>query len=351
MQLTDYLSECRDLVRDELHAIFPPDSWQTGGLYKLMLEYPLRYGKALRPALSIAVCRALGGCLHAILPSAAVLELYHNAFLQHDDFCDYSESRRGEPTLWRKYGAPIAVNVGDGMLAIAIQPLLDNIERLGLGKALRILQIISRMARESAEGQMIELDWVRSAIWGQTDEEYVRLVYKKSAWYSFVAPVMVGAVAAGLSDIEVSKLGRMTIPLGIAFQIQDDVLNLSADAGTYGKDYCGDLWEGKHTLILIHSLRSASPDDRLRALEILRKRQPSDQCTNSSLNEVKSPEEVTYLRELIDHCQSLGYARDVAQKYANRFQRNLCRISRGWAPSVHRDFLHGLSEFTVRRTH
>ena len=121
------------------------------------------------------------------------------------------------------------------MLAVAIQPLLDNIERVGLGKALKILHIVSRMARETAEGQMIELDWVRSANWVHDDGEYVRLVYKKSAWYSFVAPIMVGAVAAGLPDAEIGKLGRMAIPAGIAFQILDDILNLSANSDTYGR--------------------------------------------------------------------------------------------------------------------
>jgi geranylgeranyl diphosphate synthase type II len=350
MQLTDYLSECRELVRDELRTMLPPDTQRTGGLYELMLNYPLRYGKALRPAISIAICRAFGGCLSAVLPTAAVLELYHNAFLVHDDIEDCSDRRRGEPTLNRQYGTPIAVNVGDGMLALAIQPLLNNIERVGLGKALRILEIIARMARETAEGQMIELNWVRSAKWVHSDSDYVRLVYKKSAWYSFVAPMMVGAVAAGLANFEVRKLGHMTIPLGIAFQIQDDVLNLATDMHEYGKDHCGDLWEGKHTLILIHALRTASEDDRLAALKILEKPQPDDQ-ENMAGTERKSHQDVLFLRDLIERCHSIHYARDTAQQYANLFRRNLCAHSRTWPPSIHRDFFYELADFTVNRTH
>src|SRR5262249_22316416 len=332
-------------------TMLPQDTQRTGGLYELMLNYPLRYGKALRPAISIAICRAFGGCLSAVLPTAAVLELYHNAFLVHDDIEDCSDRRRGEPTLNRQYGMPIAVNVGDGMLALAIQPLLDNIERVGLGKALRILKIIARMARETAEGQMIELNWVRSAKWVHSDSNYVRLVHKKSAWYSFVAPIMVGAVAAGQVDFAVRKLGHMTIPLGIAFQIQDDVLNLAADMHTYGKDPFGDLWEGKHTLILIHALRTASADDRLTALKILGKPQPSDQANVTSCSNCKSHEDVLFLRDLIERCRSIHYARDTAQQYANLFRRKLHAHSRTWPPSVHRDFLHELAEFTVNRTH
>ena len=75
---------------DEIRAILPADGRNTGGLYSLMLDYPLRDGKALRPALAIAVCRAGGGSLAAVLPTAAVLELYHNAFLIHDDIEDQS---------------------------------------------------------------------------------------------------------------------------------------------------------------------------------------------------------------------------------------------------------------------
>jgi len=355
--LTIYLKACRDLVQKELQGMLPRDSSRTGGLYKLMLEYPLRHGKALRPALSIAVCRARGGSLSAVLPTATVLELYHNAFLVHDDVEDQSEVRRSEPTLHRQYGLPIAVNVGDGMLAVAMQPLLDNIERVGLGKALKILQIVSRMARETAEGQMIELDWVRSANCIHGDADYVRLVYKKSAWYSFVAPIMVGAVAAGLPDTEVKQLGRISIPLGIAFQIQDDVLNLSANSDTYGKDFCGDLWEGKHTLILIHALRAAAPAERSTVLGILRKPHPlaTEEAIDSSprrgQREAKSAEEVLFLRQLIEHCGSVSYAWATAHKYADRFKRDLRRLSQSWSPTIHSEFLYDLADFTINRRH
>ena len=148
-----------------------------------MRDYPLRGGKAMRPALCIATCRALGGSVEAVLRSAAAIELYHNAFLVHDDIEDKSELRRAEPTLHRKYGVPIAVNVGDGMLALSMSSLLANTEIVGVGKALRVLEAISRMAQESAEGQMIELDWIARGSWVLTDESYVRMVYKKTTWY------------------------------------------------------------------------------------------------------------------------------------------------------------------------
>ena len=348
--LSRYLNECRCAVLDELQTMLPADSPRTGGLYKLMLEYPLRAGKALRPALSIAICRARGGCLSAVLPTAAVLELYHNAFLIHDDVEDQSDMRRSEPTLFRKYGTPIAVNVGDGMLALAIQPLLDNIERVGLGRALKILHIVSRMARETAEGQMIELDWVKSANWIHGNADYVRLVYKKSAWYTFIAPIMAGAAAAGLSDNEVRQLGRITIPLGIAFQIQDDILNISSSQDSYGKDFCGDLWEGKHTLILIHALRCATSAERSKILAILRKPQPDSIAQSATSVDTKSEGEVIFLRDVIERRGSISYAAKIAQRYANRFQRDLRRSAQSWSPSIHKKFLFDLADFTVNRT-
>jgi geranylgeranyl diphosphate synthase type II len=340
--LIDYLTIRRDLVLDQIQTLVPRDDRHTGGLYELMLDYPLRGGKAIRPALSIAVCRAAGGALSHVLPTAAVLELYHNAFLVHDDVEDFSERRRHETTLNRLHGMPTAVNVGDGMLALAIHPLLDNIALIGLGKALKILRVISRMARETAEGQMIELGWIRSNEWNQSDADYIRLVHKKTAWYSFVAPMMVGAISAGLGKEETARIGRAAIPLGIAFQIQDDILNLESDADDYGKDFCADLTEGKHTLILIHALRSASSRERAEAVRILGKPITGAGCA-------RTVDDIAYLRGLIDRHRSIAYAKFVAKRHTLRFAGMLQRIVAGWPESEHRQFLTDLGEYTIQR--
>jgi geranylgeranyl diphosphate synthase type II len=234
-----------------------------------MLEYPLRDAKGLRPALCIATCRALGGLVEAVLHTAAVLELYHNAFLIHDDVEDESELRRKADTLHRRHGVPIAINVGDGMLALALSPLLDNMQLVGMGKALRVLKIIGEMARASAEGQAIELGWIRDGCWNLSDGAYLRMIYKKSAWYTFLTPVSIGAVLASSEMPVLARLKRFAIQLGLAFQIQDDILNLVGKETEYGKEIGGDLWEGKHTLILLHAMRTATPMARSRARRIL----------------------------------------------------------------------------------
>ena len=167
--LDDYLAACQKMCAAEIERLYSPDDGASGTLFELILDYPSRGGKAVRPTLSIATCLGLGGRIEAILPTAATLELYHNAFLIHDDIEDESLLRRGRPALHVDHGIPVAINVGDAMLSLSLQPLLDNVERVGLGPALRILRAVAQMTRRTVEGQAIELDWVRSNAWQLDD--------------------------------------------------------------------------------------------------------------------------------------------------------------------------------------
>jgi geranylgeranyl diphosphate synthase type II len=334
--LGDYLAECRDLVLGQIREIIPNNRYRSV-LYDLMLEYPLRLGKGFRPALCIATCRALGGRLQDVLQSAAVLELYHNAFLVHDDVEDGSLMRRGYPTLHQNYGTSIAVNVGDGMNALCLQPLLDNMRLLGMGKALRILQIIARMARESVEGQAIELDWVRREQWGLRDRDYCLMSYKKTCWYTFIAPMQVGGIISGASPSQLALLRKYATYIGVAFQIQDDVLNLTADE-RYGKEIGGDLWEGKRTLMLLHMMRSVNSMEHTTARRIL-----------EQLRSDKTEDDIHYLFELIQREGSIDHARALALRLTRKSQRVFQRTSEWMPPSIHRDFLLGMAEHVIAR--
>lgn len=337
--LSTYLSDCRSFVLGEIDRHIPA-RLSEAPFYALMRDYPLRRAKALRPALCIATCRALGGTVESVLPTAAALELYHNAFLIHDDVEDGSLLRRDEPTLHVKHGIPIAVNVGDGMLALALEPLLENTSLLGLGKALRILRLVARMARESAEGQAMELGWVRDNHWGLRDADYLRMVHKKTSYYSFIAPMLVGGVAAGADDEARRRLFNLAGRLGTAFQIQDDVLNLVGDEKAYGKEIGGDLWEGKHTLILIHMMRAAAAGDRAEAQRILAKARAE-----------RTGEDVERLFALIREHASVEHARDVAMRRARAARRTLESMMTWMGPSTHRDVLFGLIDFVTERNH
>ncbi len=352
--LEGYLNRVREHVLEELREIVPADSRKTGGLYALMLDYPLRGGKSLRPALCLATCRALGGSLASALRPAAVLELYHNAFLIHDDVEDRSSTRRSEPTLHETWGVPIAVNVGDGMLALCMEALLDGLETLGVGKTLRIYRTMARMARETAEGQMIELQWVRSVAWSPSDREYVRMVYKKTAWYSFIAPMLVGAAAAARTDVD-RQMHRFASLLGIAFQIRDDLLNLAHDVPGYGKERAGDLWEGKHTLILASTLRRASAVERTRAAAILQKPRGGGETTaaptlpQSQQEGFKTPEDIDYLLALIERYDGVAYAAAVASRYAARARSVLRGLETTTGDSSHMRFIAAVVDYVIDR--
>ena len=238
---------------------------------------------------------------------------------------------------------PIAVNVGDAMLSLSLQPLLDNVERVGLGPALRILRAVAKMTRLTVDGQALELEWVRSNTWRLDDDDYLKMVELKTSWYSFITPLQAGAIAAGAGPERLAPLESLGRHLGAAFQITDDLLNLRADPEEYGKEIGGDLWEGKRTLMLLHTLRCAEPTDQDRAVQILAKRRPSadgelgltdllDRLTargelsepgraeigarlqGNHPSESKSLNDIRWLYELMHRVGSLSHARDVAAR-------------------------------------
>lgn len=349
--LGPYLDECKTLVLEEIRDQF--ERYDVSPyLTELMLDYPLRGGKALRPALAIATCRALGGTIDAVLPSAATLELFHNAFLIHDDVEDESHSRRGRPTMHLDHGVPIAVNVGDAMLSLTLPPLLDNTRRLGLGAALAILDVVATMTRRSVMGQASELRWIRDNEWAVTDDGYVQMVVDKTGWYSFIAPLHVGAIASGARDVPLDELAEFGRQVAIAFQITDDVLNLDTTSTGYGKEYAGDLWEGKRTLPLLHALRSTAPPERRRAIDILGLPRPipgapSDGDARTDV-QCKTTTDVEFLCELIDHHDGIDHAMSIAEAHA---QRAIALLdSWTWlAPSTHVDVLRATCEFVYQR--
>jgi geranylgeranyl diphosphate synthase, type II len=375
--LEDYLAACKEECDREINRLYGPGQRKSSSLYELILDYPLRGGKALRPALSIATCLGLGGHFEAILPTAATLELYHNAFLIHDDIEDESWWRRGQRTLHIDHGIPIAVNVGDAMLSLSLQPLLDNVERVGLGPALRILRAVAHMTRQTVEGQAVELEWVRSNTWQLDDTDYLAMVELKTGWYSFITPLQVGAIAAGARPEWMAPLESLGRHLGAAFQITDDLLNLRADPEDYGKEIGGDLWEGKRTLMLLHTLRSAEPPDRERAVQILARRRPSadDELGLDELldrlaargelsragraeiavrlqrhrtSESKTLDDIRWLYGLINRVGSAEHARELARWHARKAAMQLAGLD--WFPaSRHRDVLCSLVDYVHGR--
>jgi geranylgeranyl diphosphate synthase type II len=256
-----YAREVSRLVRrGMLDAI--PDGEPHRWLYRVARDYPSRPGKAIRPALCVATCRAFGGRDADVLPFAVAIELLHNAFLVHDDIVDGSERRRGRPTLVAQYGLGLALNAGDALAVIANQLLRSHAGRLDSELAERALAEFDSMALRTLEGQATELGWRRDRVETLTPEDYLELIMHKTCWYTTVHPLRVGALVAGAGDLR--PMVRFGFLLGAAFQIQDDLLNLTGDEDAYGKEIDGDLYEGKRTLPLIHLLSEARGADRRR---------------------------------------------------------------------------------------
>src|SRR5580765_7358208 len=149
-------------------------------LYGPLSSYLSRSGKGIRPALCLATCRAFGGDPAEARASATGIEMLHNAFLVHDDIEDESDLRRGLPTLHAEHGVPIAVNAGDMLTALSVRILRDNLPTLGLPLMWRVCDEFDHMMQESLEGQAMELGWIRDNCCDITDEDYLRMVLKKT---------------------------------------------------------------------------------------------------------------------------------------------------------------------------
>jgi geranylgeranyl diphosphate synthase type II len=267
-RVEEYLRRYKEAALQELLALIPAKEPRRH-LYDLIPSYPKRSGKGLRPALCIATCLATGGTLRRVLKSAAAIELFHNAFLVHDDIEDGSEDRRGEPTLHAAEGIAVAINVGDAMQVLGIRPLMENLTVLGPNLSWQVLSEIEHMVRQSVEGQAMELGWVRDNVVDLTEADYLRMTLKKTCWYTCIHPCRIGALIGTGGGQSVERFNRFGYYMGAAFQIQDDLLNLVGEHQKYGKEIGGDIYEGKRTLILIHLLNSCLSEEKVRLAAFL----------------------------------------------------------------------------------
>jgi geranylgeranyl diphosphate synthase type II len=255
------LSAYRQLVWPEIERRLPqghPARW----LYDPLADYPRRPGKGLRAALCVATCAAHGGAEADAVPSAAAIELLHNAFLVHDDIADGSQWRRGRPTLHEREGLPLALNAGDALAVLSFDVLRSNAEILGRRLGGLVLDEFTSAIWRTLEGQALELGWRRDRVTELTPHDYLELILHKSCWYTTIAPLRIGALVGSRGGADLRPITRFGFLLGAAFQITDDVLNITGALDAYGKEIGGDLYEGKRSLIVIHALAAADADDR-----------------------------------------------------------------------------------------
>jgi geranylgeranyl diphosphate synthase type II len=300
-ELAGYAAKTHEALR-----IYLPDNEPRQHLWDLAGEYPGRGGKAIRPGLCMATAVAFGGELEEALPSAVALELLHNAFLVHDDIQDASLLRRGLPTLHAQYGVPLALNAGDALAVLAGTALRDNRRLLGSRLAARIGEEFDLMARRTIEGQARELGWRRDGVLDLEPDDYLDLIMHKTCWYTTIHPLRVGALIGTLGRADPDQFVRFGFYLGAAFQIRDDLLNLVGDEAKYGKESCGDLYEGKRTLMVIHLLREARGDDRRAVGRFL-----------TMERHQRTPDDVATILELMRRHGSIDFAREFGLGIAN----------------------------------
>ncbi len=308
-------------------------------LYDLVPVYPLRHGKALRPALCIATCQAFGGTLEAAEKTAVALELLHNAFLVHDDIEDQSARRRGQPTLHSDEGVAIALNVGDALAMLSLRPLFDNFAVIA-DLAWDVLTEFSAMVEQTLEGQATELGWVRDNV-AVTHEDYLRMTLKKTSWYTTISPCRLGALIGSRGTADLDRVVPFGFYLGAAFQISDDLLAFGAGDGEAGKAQDDDLYEGKRTVMLIHLReqlsRESSPDlERLDAFLALPR---SD----------REPGDVRWLRKLMDYHGSVEFGRTCLREMTTMAQAEFETGFGHVADSAPKRFIGDLPAYLLHR--
>jgi len=263
-QFEQALQRYKALVNEFIFANLPSghEIPEIGSLYEMMKDYPSRIGKGLRPSILLIFCRAFGGSEEKAINTAAALELFQNWIVIHDDIEDGSELRRGQPALHVKYGIPLALNAGDALAGKMWEFLANNRKVIGDQRALDVIEQFLHMYNETTAGQHIELSWVKNRRWDLTRQDYFNMCRRKTAWYTCITPAWTGALIAGADGKHRETIFKFGTEVGVAFQIQDDVLNLAGDEKKYGKEILGDLWEGKRTLITIDLMEKASPEEK-----------------------------------------------------------------------------------------
>jgi geranylgeranyl diphosphate synthase type II len=222
-------------------------------------------GKRLRPLLVLLSAKAVGGKFNNAYNAAAAVEMLHNFTLVHDDIMDNADKRRGRLTLHKKYDHNTAILTGDSLLSIAYEFLLKDCN----GNAKEVISSFTHGLIEVCEGQSLDTDFeLRKTV---SLSEYIVMIKKKTAAMAEMC-CKIGAILGGGTKKQVNALGKYGLNLGIAFQIQDDLLDISADEKEFGKTIGGDLVEGKKTFLFLEALEKSSGEDRRKLQKVIERK-------------------------------------------------------------------------------
>lgn len=221
---------------------------------------PIKYvlslgGKRIRPVLMLLAYNLFKDDPRSILMPACGLETYHNYTLLHDDLMDNADVRRGHPTVHRKWDANTAILSGDSMLVVAYQ----RIAQCHPDKLKPVLELFTETALEIGEGQQYDMDFEhRNDV---TEDEYIEMIRLKTS-VLLACAVKIGAILADASDEDADNLYKFGEQIGLAFQLQDDLLDVYGDPKVFGKAIGGDITSNKKTYMLINAFQRANEQQR-----------------------------------------------------------------------------------------
>jgi octaprenyl-diphosphate synthase len=311
--------EVFDLLRDDLAALeleFGRDAVSDVRAITEIGEY-LRAGggKRLRPALLLLSAKLFNYAGEGAVRLGAVVEIIHTATLVHDDIIDEAQTRRGRPAANTQWGNSKCVLAGDWLYMQAFKVAVQE-------RNFRILDALIELTQQMVEGELLQIEKLGSFI---SLDEYFDLIYRKTACL-FSVCMRLGAILGGATPQQEEAVGKYGRDMGMAFQIVDDVLDLTASEAVLGKPVASDLREGKVTMAVIHALEGATADERSKVEKILRER-----CFNGVTH--------SQILEILQRYGSLDAATACAAQYAESARKAICtfpdsEIKRAllWAP-------------------
>jgi geranylgeranyl diphosphate synthase type I len=285
-------------------------------------------GKKIRPALVLLTAEAVGGNRKWAYKTAAAVELIHTFSLIHDDIMDGDEMRRGMPAVHTLWGEPMAILAGDVLFSKAFELVTQTqAEDIPSENVITALKTVVDSCIKICEGQALDMDFE-----GKLDvkeEDYLKMIYKKTAAL-IAAATKSGAIIGGGSEEQVEALSQYGELIGMAFQIQDDYLDVISDEEELGKPVGSDIVEGKMTLMVVHTLEAATDADKEELISILESGDESN--TNRAI-------------EIFNKYDSITYARDIALENVNQAKKLLDMMD----DSPAKEALYNLADFVLER--
>lgn len=256
-------------------------------------------GKRIRPFLVLLGCGLCGGKVTDAISSALAVEVLHNFTLVHDDIMDSADTRRGKPSVFKKWAQNTAILSGDVMFADAFKQLefYGHNEEFSKQEYVDIHSTFTKAAITVCEGQALDMDFVdRSNV---DHFEYIEMIKGKTSAL-LAGSLKMGAIAAHATNLQKETLFELGMEMGIAFQVQDDLLDATADPEKFGKRVCGDIYEGKKTYLTILALERANETQKNKIETVLSSDNPSDKDVNIVLKLMKDLNVLSDIAQEVD---------------------------------------------------